>query len=235
MHQQSDFEKTVFAKTARVNARGEGECFLFGLPQSEATNTRGRQCQCTLRQTKAACLVCWRRWLAGVCERMAHARWLTTLSIPLSLFLSTSRGLHHGRLHHRVQGACVCEGENGLLCVWRENHNRFPFFAFLTSHPLSLPPPQTIGDLTFYAVGGLDENEVVLSMVLTAFYESVSLLLRCVWVWRGGETNHTHTRVALSASHPTAPHTTVAPSTKKRCSKTWTSSCWRWTRLWTAA
>ena len=37
---------------------------------------------------------------------------------------------------------------------------------------------QTLGDLTFYVVGGLDENEVLLSTVLSAFYESVSLLLR---------------------------------------------------------
>lgn len=51
------------------------------------------------------------------------------------------------------------------------------------------PPflPQTIGDLTFYTVGGLDENEVVLSMVLTAFYESVSLLLRYVEPERKGK------------------------------------------------
>lgn len=38
-----------------------------------------------------------------------------------------------------------------------------------------------IGDLMFYVTGSQDENELILSSVLTAFYESVTLLLRCVF------------------------------------------------------
>lgn len=37
---------------------------------------------------------------------------------------------------------------------------------------------KTIGDLTFYVVGGENENELVLYNVLHAFYESISMLLR---------------------------------------------------------
>ena len=75
MHQQSDFEKTVFAKTARINARGEGECLFLVCRNREPQRPRGggRQRQSTLWQTKAACLVCWRWRLAGVCERVAHS------------------------------------------------------------------------------------------------------------------------------------------------------------------
>lgn len=35
-----------------------------------------------------------------------------------------------------------------------------------------------IGDLMFYVTGSQDENELILSSVLTALYESVTLLLR---------------------------------------------------------
>lgn len=37
-----------------------------------------------------------------------------------------------------------------------------------------------LGDLMFYVTGSQDENELILYSVLQAFYESVSLLLRCV-------------------------------------------------------
>jgi len=37
-----------------------------------------------------------------------------------------------------------------------------------------------LGDLTFYVTGSQEENELILYSVLQAFYESVSLLLRCV-------------------------------------------------------
>ncbi len=40
-----------------------------------------------------------------------------------------------------------------------------------------------IGDLMFYVTGSQDENELVLYTVLQAFYESVTILLRCVVVW----------------------------------------------------
>jgi hypothetical protein len=36
-----------------------------------------------------------------------------------------------------------------------------------------------LGDLMFYVTGGQDENELILYSVLQAFYESVSILLRC--------------------------------------------------------
>lgn len=36
-----------------------------------------------------------------------------------------------------------------------------------------------IGDLMFYVTGSLDENELILYTVLQAFYESVTILLRC--------------------------------------------------------
>jgi len=36
-----------------------------------------------------------------------------------------------------------------------------------------------IGDLMFYVTGSQDENELILHTVLVAFYESVTLLLRC--------------------------------------------------------
>jgi Clathrin adaptor complex small chain len=35
------------------------------------------------------------------------------------------------------------------------------------------------GDLMFYVTGSQDENELILYTVLQAFYESISLLLRC--------------------------------------------------------
>lgn len=37
------------------------------------------------------------------------------------------------------------------------------------------------GDLMFYVTGSQDENELILYTVLQAFYESISLLLRCRW------------------------------------------------------
>ena len=37
---------------------------------------------------------------------------------------------------------------------------------------------KALGDLTFYVAAGAAENEVLLLSVLSAFYESVSLLLR---------------------------------------------------------
>lgn len=37
-----------------------------------------------------------------------------------------------------------------------------------------------LGDLMFYVTGATEENELILYSVLQAFYESVSLLLRCV-------------------------------------------------------
>ena len=36
-----------------------------------------------------------------------------------------------------------------------------------------------LGDLMFYVTGSQDENELILYSVLQAFYESISLLLRC--------------------------------------------------------
>jgi hypothetical protein len=35
------------------------------------------------------------------------------------------------------------------------------------------------GDLTFYVTGSLQENELVLYAVLTAFHEATATLLRC--------------------------------------------------------
>lgn len=35
------------------------------------------------------------------------------------------------------------------------------------------------GDLMFFVTGSQDENELILYTVLQAFYESISLLLRC--------------------------------------------------------
>ena len=37
-----------------------------------------------------------------------------------------------------------------------------------------------LGDLMFYVTGAQDENELILYQVLQGFYESISLLLRCV-------------------------------------------------------
>jgi len=36
-----------------------------------------------------------------------------------------------------------------------------------------------VGDLHFYATADSEENEIVLNLVLTAFAESISLLLTC--------------------------------------------------------
>ena len=36
-----------------------------------------------------------------------------------------------------------------------------------------------VADLMFFVTGGQDDNELILQTVLQAFYESVSLLLRC--------------------------------------------------------
>ncbi len=36
-----------------------------------------------------------------------------------------------------------------------------------------------LGDLMFFVTGTQDENELILYQVLQAFYESISLLLRC--------------------------------------------------------
>ena len=41
---------------------------------------------------------------------------------------------------------------------------------------------KTLGDLTFYVTGDQDENELVLSNVLYAFYEAVNLLLRSLFL-----------------------------------------------------
>jgi hypothetical protein len=41
-----------------------------------------------------------------------------------------------------------------------------------------------LGDLMFYVVGSQDENELILYTILQAFYESVSILLRCVGCMR---------------------------------------------------
>ncbi len=38
-----------------------------------------------------------------------------------------------------------------------------------------------LGDLMFYVTGSQDENELILYGVLQAFYESVSILMRCGW------------------------------------------------------
>jgi hypothetical protein len=35
-----------------------------------------------------------------------------------------------------------------------------------------------LGDLIFYVTGSQDENELILYSVLTAFFESISILLR---------------------------------------------------------
>jgi hypothetical protein len=43
-----------------------------------------------------------------------------------------------------------------------------------------------IGDLMFYVTGSHDENELILHTVLQAFYESVSILLRCALAMCGG-------------------------------------------------
>ncbi len=37
-----------------------------------------------------------------------------------------------------------------------------------------------VGDLHFYATADAEENEVILSTVLNAFFETISLLLTCV-------------------------------------------------------
>lgn len=43
-----------------------------------------------------------------------------------------------------------------------------------------------LGDLMFYVTGSQEENELILYSVLQAFYESVSILLRCAhWGWGG--------------------------------------------------
>ena len=39
---------------------------------------------------------------------------------------------------------------------------------------------KALGDLMFYVTGDTEENELILYTVLQAFYESVSILLRCV-------------------------------------------------------
>ena len=71
-------------------------------------------------------------------------------------------------------------------------------------HPCCSAPHQTLGDVTFYAAAGTDENEVVLAMVLAAFYESVSLLLRCEREKKGVGTAR-------------------APAGAPACSKKWTA------------
>lgn len=40
-----------------------------------------------------------------------------------------------------------------------------------------------LGDLVFYVTGSQDENELMLYSVLQAFFESISILLRCMWDW----------------------------------------------------
>jgi hypothetical protein len=41
-----------------------------------------------------------------------------------------------------------------------------------------------LGDLMFYVVGSQDENELILYTALQAFFESISILLRCVHIMR---------------------------------------------------
>ena len=38
------------------------------------------------------------------------------------------------------------------------------------------------GDLMFFVTGSQDENEIILYTVLQAFFESISLLLRCAFM-----------------------------------------------------
>ncbi len=101
--QQSNYEKSVFSKTSRTNARGEG-------------------------MPKMLCVVCG------------------------SLF----RGL------------------NGLASVVAE----------VTMFDEVVVCYKFIGDLMFYVTGSQDENELILHTVLVAFYESVTLLLRCARLYQ---------------------------------------------------
>lgn len=40
-----------------------------------------------------------------------------------------------------------------------------------------------IQDLHFYVTGGDDENEIILASVLQGFFDAVSLILRCYWLY----------------------------------------------------
>lgn len=76
-------------------------------------------------------------------------------------------------------------------------------------HPCCSAPHQTLGDVTFYAAAGTDENEVVLAMVLAAFYESVSLLLRCE---REKKRRGNGARAGRRPSRAPTPHPSPSPS-----------------------
>ncbi len=97
--QQSNYEKSVFSKTSRTNARGEGMprmlCVLYG----------------------RVCFV--------------HSMDLVPVAAEVTMF------------------------DEVVVCY------------------------KFIGDLMFYVTGSQDENELILHTVLVAFYESVTLLLRC--------------------------------------------------------
>ena len=80
-----------------------------------------------------------------------------------------------------------------------------------------------VGDLHFYASADSEENEVILATVLSAFAETVSLLLTCVRC-RGG------TRVWPSALAFCAP-CPLTPRVARLRAATWISAA-RW-RTWT--
>lgn len=73
-----------------------------------------------------------------------------------------------------------------------------------------------IGDLMFYVTGSQDENELVLYTVLQAFYETVTILLRCVPY--SAQLNCVVTAITVPRSPP--PFTPDNKWRRRPCSKT---------------
>ena len=162
---QAEFEKAVFAKTARVNARGDGK----------RKERRGKE-----RRANDV--------FPPLSLSLDPLRLTTT---PLSLKKLEFRKIPFplsSRDHAPRRRGRALQGERSSRDEREENQKAL---SCASSKPLTTTEKkkktrpkknphqkQTLGDLTFYVVGGLDENEVLLSTVLSAFYESVSLLLR---------------------------------------------------------
>lgn len=164
----------------QVHRQQPGQLRKVGVEQDEPDERARRGCE-ALR----ACCRC------GRCA-WARACWLPgTGACPVAAQLN--RGGRRGIARTpAVEGGCAVAA--GHTAAGRR----------LAPGPKTSPPPlptapaaeivmfddvvvvyKCLGDLMFYVTGGQDENELILYAVLQAFYESVSILLRCAAPRRG--------------------------------------------------
>ena len=78
-------------------------------------------------------------------------------------------------VHHRTTTAGLLQTPRLLTCAARQ----LAHAAEITMFDDVIVVYKFFGDLMFFVTGSQDENELILYTVLQAFYESISLLLRC--------------------------------------------------------